>query len=984
MLDINKVYVTLYRDNTTGHVSGDNPRMKPFLATNAMIDYRHGETCLAFWAIGDERGHLLEGTIIRELENGIVFNAQRINETLTLTEFTMQEFEQRCRPDMERFEPGSTRELRTIQDVYAFCRRGVPTIQTEEQEEQHMKLTKADIDKVRHIEGFPIARDEDIIALSRPPYYTACPNPFIEDFIREHGTPYDEATDDYHREPFAADVSEGKNDPIYMAHSYHTKVPHKAIMRYILHYTNPGDVVLDGFCGTGMTGVAADLCGNPDPAFKATVEMEMPDRIRWGSRLAILSDLSPAATFISYNYNHHVDARSFEETAQRALQHCEAELGWLYETQHVDEKGNPIIGITGKPIMGRINYVIWSDVLICPSCSNELIFYDAAIDKAAGVVRDQFSCPICHSSLKKTDCARAQVSLFDMVIGRTITVAKQVPVEINYSVGTKRFKKVPDSLDIEINRRIENYEIPYFVPVCELPAGANTEQPRKSHGVEYTYQFYTKRNLLAMSKFMDEAKGSDLLKFMLTSININVSRLYRYRTNGKGGNLSGTLYICSTPQENNVFVALQRKIADIMGMLSRWGDSQVYCNCASTTDLATIPSASIDYIFTDPPFGGNLNYSELNCMWESWIGVFTDNKSEAIINAVQKKGLAEYQGLMERCFTEYYRVLKPNRWITIEFHNSQNSVWSAIQEAIMRAGFIVADVRTLDKKQGSFKQVTSVSAVKQDLVISAYKPKESFVRDFQSHAGDPEMAWEFVRQHLKNVPITADGNRDGKLDIIAERQEYLLFDRMVAWHIMNGIPVPMDSHTFYDGLRQRFLERDGMFFLPDQVTEYDDKRAHMELDVQQMSFLVTDEKNAIAWLNYILAQGPKTYQEIQPLYLQELHQSKQEKMPELLDMLKENFVQDEKGAWYIPDLNNAADLAKVRRKTLLKEFFDSCVPGKGKLKVFRMEAIRAGFDECWKQRDYATIVSVGERLPEAALQEDQTLLMYYDNACSRV
>ena len=100
-----------------------------------------------------------------------------------------------------------------------------------------MKLTKQDIDKVRHIEGFPIARDEDIIALSRPPYYTACPNPFIEDFVQQNGTPYDEATDTYHREPFSADVSEGKGDSIYSGHNYHTKVPHKAIMRYILHYT---------------------------------------------------------------------------------------------------------------------------------------------------------------------------------------------------------------------------------------------------------------------------------------------------------------------------------------------------------------------------------------------------------------------------------------------------------------------------------------------------------------------------------------------------------------------------------------------------------------------------------------------------------------------------------------------------------------------------------------------------------------------------
>jgi DNA modification methylase len=114
----------------------------------------------------------------------------------------------------------------------------------------------------RKIEGFPIGEDEDILALSDPPYYTACPNPFIEDFIKQYGKSYDPAIDDYRREPFAADVSEGKNDPIYNAHSYHTKVPHKAIMRYILHYTEPGDVVFDGFCGTGMTGVAAQMCGD--------------------------------------------------------------------------------------------------------------------------------------------------------------------------------------------------------------------------------------------------------------------------------------------------------------------------------------------------------------------------------------------------------------------------------------------------------------------------------------------------------------------------------------------------------------------------------------------------------------------------------------------------------------------------------------------------------------------------------------------------
>lgn len=177
----------------------------------------------------------------------------------------------------------------------------------------------------RKIEGFPIGEDEDILALSDPPYYTACPNPFIEEFIQYWTKDRDKEQDEnYHREPFAADVSEGKNDPIYNAHSYHTKVPHKAIMRYILHYTEPGDIVFDGFCGTGMTGVAAQMCGD-----KATVEslgytvkkdgtgLEDNGKIfsKLGARRAILNDLSPAATFIAYNYNTPVDAEEFEREA---------------------------------------------------------------------------------------------------------------------------------------------------------------------------------------------------------------------------------------------------------------------------------------------------------------------------------------------------------------------------------------------------------------------------------------------------------------------------------------------------------------------------------------------------------------------------------------------------------------------------------------------------------------------------------------------
>ena len=862
---------------------------------------------------------------------------------------------------------------------------------------EERKLTKEDIDKVRHIEGFPIAKDEDIIALSRPPYYTACPNPFIEEFIRENGTPYEEATDDYHREPFSADVSEGKSDPIYNAHSYHTKVPHKAIMRYILHYTKPGDIIFDGFCGTGMTGVAAQMCGCPDTQFKGQIEAEMPE-VEWGPRKAILNDLSPIATFISAGYNTSESVESFEQEAKEILNLLRTDFGWMMKTYH-SENGHVVYDLSGNPIECEINCVLWSEVFICPSCAKELIYYDVALDRKAGKVLDEFRCS-CGCQMNKRDCAPSVVSVFDKVQKKAVQRIKYVPVMICYQYGKKRMEKQPDQHDLEVLQRISELNIQDFIPNEPMMGigekWGDTWRSGHHYGITHAHHFYTERNLYLLARLRTYAiqTNSILCRFALSGIinrstqmnRIHISNYFHGGGGWNAGYLKGTLYISSLPIEASIFEQFEDRVNTISRAFKakHFSPGNVCIQTGSQSDIQTIPSNSIDYIFTDPPFGANIVYSELSFIWEAWLSVKTNNTDEAIIHTYKKKGLPEYQQIMEKAFTEYHRVLKPNRWITIEFHNSQNSVWNAIQEGLLRAGFIVADVRTINKQQGSFNQLFAASAVKQDLVISAYKPSDSFVREFQQHAGDPEMAWKFVRQHLRNVPVIADGNHDGKLDIIAERQDYLLFDRMVAWHIMNGIPVPMDAHTFYEGLRQRFLERDGMFFLPDQVNEYDDKRVHMELDTAQLSFIVTNEKNAIQWLNYILAQGHMTYQDIQPLYMQELHQSRQEKMPELLDMLKENFVQDENGAWYVPDLTNAADLAKVRRKTLLKEFWDSCASGRGKLKVFRMEAIRAGFDECWKTRDFKTIVSVGERLPEAVLQEDPALLMYYDNACSRV
>jgi DNA modification methylase/predicted RNA-binding Zn-ribbon protein involved in translation (DUF1610 family) len=848
-----------------------------------------------------------------------------------------------------------------------------------------VKLTKEILDKVRNMEGFPLGKDEDIIALSDPPYYTPCPNPFIGEFIEKHGTSYDEDTDEYKVEPYTADVSEGKNDPIYNAHSYHTKVPHKAIMRYILHYTKPGDIVFDGFCGTGMTGVAAAMCENPDRDFKIKLEEEARQEgkaIEWGARKAVLCDLSPAETFIAYNYNTPVNVVEFEKEAKRILQEVEKECGWMYETNHTID-GKPLLFIDGKPIKGKINYTVWSDVFICPNCTKEMVFWDVAVNKETGKVMDKFHCPHCGLLTEKRNVEKTKITLYDNALGKTIEQAKQVPVMINYSVGRQRFEKTPDEKDLKLIEKIEEMDLPYWYPTNRMPEGYNTEQPKKSHGITHVHHFYTKRNLWVLSAIYEKIKNHNLslLKLLYTSQLINVSKLNRYRMNVSFpyNPLSGTLYISSMISEANIFTAYVNKIKRLIKIKPPRLKSFAIAT-QSTSDLKQIPSNSIDYIFTDPPFGANLMYSELNFLWEAWLKVFTNNELEAVINKTQGKGLVEYQRIMERCFKEMYRILKPGRWMTVEFHNSRNNVWNAIQEAIMRAGFVVANVRRLDKQQGSFKQVTTTTAVKQDLIISAYKPSDSFVQGFLKHAGTEEGAWNFVRQHLEQLPVTVESG--GKLDIIPERQNYLLYDNMVAYHIQRGATVPLGAADFYEGLVQRFPERDGMYFLPDQISKYEQKRMKLELN-EQISLLILDEKTAIQWLRQELSKEPKTYQDIQPKFLQELKQLRHENMPELSELLQESFLPDEKGRWYVPDPSKQSDLEKLRERRLLKDFEEYKLT-RGKLRHFRTEAVRAGFKDCWSKRDYKTIVKIGEQLPESVLQEDTTLLMYYDNALTRL
>ena len=867
----------------------------------------------------------------------------------------------------------------------------------------------------RKIEGFPIGSDEDILNLSDPPYYTACPNPWIGDFIAEWEAQKPASDEEYHREPFAADVSEGKNDPIYNAHSYHTKVPHKAIMRYILHYTNPGDIVFDGFCGTGMTGVAAQMCGDRETVASLGYQVKADGTIlqeeidesgktvwksfsKLGARKAVLNDLSPAATFIAYNYNTPVDVKAFEKEAKRILAEVEKECGWMYETKHTDGR------------VGKINYTVWSDVFVCPECAKEVVFTEVAVDKSSEKVLETFNCPHCSTILSKKSMDRAWITTIDEATGQTIRQSKQKPVLINYSIAGQRskFTKKLSSDDMVLIQRIEQTKIDSWYPSDRMMEGKETRR-NDVIGLTHVHHFYSKRNLYILSKIREQCKNNRQALLMFNSQLINVSKLNRYRpgVSFPYNPLSGTMYVGSQISESNVFVALENKIKKLVEAF-KCIYSQSLVSTMSTTEFTQI---DVDYIFIDPPFGANLNYSELSSLWEYWLNARTDNKNEAIENSAQNKGLSEYRHLMLECFKKTYSLLKPGRWITVEFSNTQASVWNSIQSALTEVGFIVANVSALDKQQGSFKAVTTPTAVKQDLVISAYKPSGDFEARFTTEAATEEGVWDFIRTHLKYLPITKSQGQ--ALLSIPERDPRILFDQLVAYYVRKGYQLPIDSKEFQMGLSQRFSERDGMFFLPEQTAEYDKKKL-ISGTLIQASLFVKDEASAIDWLRQLLKTKPQTFADINPQFMQQLGGwSKNEAQLDLRELLSQNFLcydgQDEvpdqihsylssnwkelrnlakndsaliakaKDRWYLPDPNKAGDLEKLREKSLLKEF-EEYKAAKKKLKVFRIEAVRVGFKKLWEQQEFAALIAVAEKLPNNVLEEDPVLLMYYDQA----
>ena len=692
----------------------------------------------------------------------------------------------------------------------------------------------------------------------------------------------------------------------------------------------------------------------------------------------------------------------------------------MYETLHTDGETS-----------GRIDYTVWSEVFRCPECAAEVVFVDEALDRTTGRVRTKFPCPDCDAELNKDRLERVFETNVDSATGNMRQHVAFRPSLIRYTVDGGTFEKPPDADDRERVLRIAQLPLSTEVPTNRLPVEDMYHGSRLApKGVTHLHHFFLPRAAHALAAMWRRANAHanlrlrHMLLYFVEQAIWGMSVLNRYqpiqhgRLGGSQVNrqLTGVYYVSSQISEVSPRYNLGNKLSRLVKTFGH-APARRPSGCvmsSSTTAALGIPDNSVDYVFTDPPFGENIYYADLNFLVESWHGVLTNAAPEAIVDRFKQKGLLDYQRLMQRCFEEYQRVLKPGRWITVVFHNSRNAVWTAIQEAMLAAGFVVADVRTMDKQQGSYRQVTS-TAVKQDLVISAYKPNDGLEERFTLTSGTEEGAWDFLRTHLGQLPVFVA--KEGRVEVVNERQPHLLFDRMVAFHVLRNVTVPLSIGEFLAGLVRRFPERDGMVFLLEQVAEYDRKRLAAE-DVVQLEIFVVDESSSIQWLKRQLHRKPQSFQDIHPQFIREIAGwQKHEKLPELSEMLDQNFLHyggtgevpsqthawlstnfkelrglpndhpalrsKAAGRWYVPDPNKAADVEMRRTRILLREFDEYRQSPQRRLKLFRLEAMRAGFFKAYQNQDYTTIIEVAEKIPEAILQEDPKLLLWYDQALTR-
>lgn len=543
--------------------------------------------------------------------------------------------------------------------------------------------------------------------------------------------------------PFTESLRAGKNSQTYRAHSYHTKVPPEAIERLVRHYTREGRLVVDPFCGSGMAGIAA---------------------IRSG-RHAVLSDLSPAAVHIARNYTTPCNPAKFLAAVTRVAEAVLPTMSWLYES-------GP------RSARSRVEYTVWSDIFECPRCGGRIVYWEGARHPKSGAVTEGVQCSKCRHVSGK----------------RQLRWVGEKPVETNVKGPRGREAHPPTRTERDLIKRANSYELLHWIP--QVPFSAAREMWRAGHvaaGIHAVTDFYTRRNLYALATLrhaIHEERDDRLraaLLFAFTAIVNRASKRYQWNNKRPTNVMTGTLYVASLRYEWNVWSLFERKVRDVARHYQDLGEppGRAAVVLASATSLAHLPDRCVDYLFMDPPFGSNIFYADCSLLWDAWLGVLTDETKEIVVNRHRAaseggKTLFDYQRLMTESFREVARILKPTAYATLQFNNSSDEVWCAIQDALRDAGLEVRHAVGLDKVHPSIKGVKGRQARENvaslDTLIELRRVKGG-IYDRKRAANTREVSDALLRfARIQHEPFSTD-----------EAFSYLVRDTLTNGFSLSGI-----------------------------------------------------------------------------------------------------------------------------------------------------------------------------------------------------
>lgn len=592
--------------------------------------------------------------------------------------------------------------------------------------------------------GKKLFDSQDTVPSMPEGYYSGDqPNPTLRKFVESEGTAYDHKGDKYEASAFHEAITLSRATSLYHMHTYWSKKPYEAIRQYICHYTDEGDIVLDPMCGSGGTGLSALMSG----------------------RKAILIDRSPAATFISANYCTPQDVQEIRKAFALVGAAAQKEIDWLYETRCDRCDGR-----------ATTTYTLFSQVFQCPRCLANVPLFDCIETEGqtgAGKPKKISACPHCFAK-KHVE----EISTRDEKLGAIPVLVscvcergcKPARSERRHNDSNKKKREYFQKYDVAKLVEIEKKAIPHWYPTDRM-MNADPDQERWGlmwrpyhKGIERVCDFYSKRNLWAMAALnsaIDKLSDCKLAAmFNFTSIALKTSLMMAHNSDGIGRIQKGTLYVPALIHDVNVGRFWDESAED---MIRGYEDLRVESNeiRISTQDACNldIPSNSIDYIFTDPPYSWKVQYGEMNFIWESWLKMDSRwHASEVIVN--EHRGVTEedWAAKMRRVISECFRVLKPGRWMSLCYHDTSEGTWGLLQDICSEAGFI-ADasdaVVYIDGTQKSIKQITAEQVARRDLVVNFRKPKPGDWRVAQvfipANADTPtfnELARRIIRDFL--------------------------------------------------------------------------------------------------------------------------------------------------------------------------------------------------------------------------------------------